>query len=157
MNAMRRMLHGFSLALVVASSALIAAGCGGINSLIPSGLIPSGSGATSPFIGLWTLSSITINGVSGNCPGTVTSGGASYPCEAIVRAFIAGGTFNDTSPADQVGSGSWNVTGTGLASTLTITKNGAVSEGTVSFSADASAFVFTTPAPNVESFTWTKS
>ena len=154
MNAMRRILHGFSLALVAASFAVVAVGCGGLSDfsslerLFPPGTF--GSGANSPFIGQFTLTSIAVNGVSANCPGAVSSSGTNYTCEAIVRTFIANGTFNDTAPSDQVGSGTWSVNG----SDLTITKNGVVSTGSVGFTADLSTFVFTL---GVDNLTWTKS
>lgn len=159
MNAMRRNLHGISLALVVASSVVIAVGCGGLTDiaglerLFPPGTF--GSGANSPFVGQWTLTSISVNGVSTKCPGTVTQSGTNYTCEAIVRAFIAGGTFNDTAPADQVGPGTWSVTGSGSSGTLTMTKNGQQPvTGTVGFTAaDLSVFVFN---PGSETMTWTK-
>jgi hypothetical protein len=153
MNAMRRILHGISLALVLTSSAIIALGCGGLTDiaglerLFPPGTF--GSGANSPFVGQFMLTSISASGVSANCPGTVTQGGTNYTCEAIVRSFIANGTFNDTAPADQVGSGTWSVTG----SNLTVTKNGVVTTGNVGFTADLSKYVFTL---GIENMTWTK-
>ncbi|MHB8635653.1 MAG: hypothetical protein ACYC96_04175 [Fimbriimonadaceae bacterium] len=150
---MRRILHGFSLALVVTSSAALLLGCGGVTDfaslerLFPPGTF--GTGANSPFAGQFTLTSITVNNVSANCPGTVSSNGTNYTCEAIVRSFIANGTFNDTSPIDQIGSGTWSVSG----SNLTVSKNGVVTTGNVGFTADLSKFVFTL---GLENMTWTK-
>lgn len=153
MFAMRRVFAGFTLAIVLVSSALIAVGCGGLTSLgglerlFPPGTF--GSGTSSPFIGQFMLTSISVNGASANCPGALTQNSTTYTCEAIVRTFTADGTFNDTSPADQVGSGTWAVSG----SSLTITKGGNVQVGTAMFTADASQFIVTI---GVENYTWTK-
>ncbi|HLK13839.1 MAG TPA: lipocalin family protein [Fimbriimonadaceae bacterium] len=150
---MRRTIRAFSLLLVAASSGIIAVGCGGLTDiaglerLFPPGTF--GSGANSPFVGQWTLTSITVNGVSVNCPGSTTQNGTNYSCDAIVRSFIANGTFNDTAPSQDIGSGTWSVTG----SDLTLTKGGVITSGTVGFTADLSKFVVTVGAENMN---WTK-
>lgn len=153
MIAMRRLLTGFTLALVAISTLIVAVGCGGLTDiaglerLFPPGTF--GSGANSPFVGQFKLTSITVNGASANCPGSITDSGTNYTCEAIVRNFIADGTFNDTAPADQIGSGTWSVSG----SNLSITKNGVTTVQNVGFTADLSKFVITV---GVENLNWTK-
>jgi hypothetical protein len=157
MKAMRRTLHGFSLALVLASSAVLGVGCGGLTDfsglerLFPSGTF--GGGPSSPLVGQWTLTSINVNNVSVNCPGTLTSGGTSYSCEATVRNIIANGTFNDTAPPDQVGSGTWTVTSQPNSTLLAFTKNNVITSGTASLSADLSQFLLTV---GTENMIWTK-
>jgi len=157
MNAMRRILCGFSLALILASSAVLGVGCGGLTDfsdlerLFPHGTF--GSGPSSPLVGQWTLTSISVNSVSVNCPGTLMSGGTSYSCEATVRSIISNGTFNDTAPPDQVGSGMWTVTSQPSSTLLTFTKNGVVTSGTASLSADLSQFLLTV---GTENMVWTK-
>src|ERR1700722_16127469 len=156
MRPMRRILFGLSLGLVIVSAATVVVGCGGLGSLSElERLLPPGSitsGGSSPFVGQYELTSISVNGTTGTCPTTIRPRGTNYPCDQIIRLFISGGTYDDTAPTNDIGTGTWAVSGTD-SSTLTLTENGVVSIWSALFSADGSFFVLTS---GPLSQTWTK-
>ncbi len=153
---MRRILFGMSLLLVIVSAITVVAGCGGLSSLSElERLLPPGSitsGGSSPFVGQFELTSISVNGTTDNCPAAFTSNGTNYSCDQIIRLFVSDGTFDDSAPTSDIGTGTWQVSGTNN-STLTLNKNGVVTVWTALFAADSSYFVLTSGAL---SQTWTK-
>lgn len=141
--------------LLLLTSVLALVGCGGLGLNTLERLFPPGTfggGSSSPFVGQWTLTSLQVGSTTESCPATISSNGINYSCEAIVRSFLASGDFSDTAPIDQIGTGTWSVSGTN-DSTLTTIKNNVSESGTVGFTADGKQFVET---EGLAQYTWKK-
>jgi hypothetical protein len=129
-SVLRRYVLGSILGLLGIS---VLAGCGGLLAALER-LAPPGtfvSGGSSPFIGKWTQSSLTVSGTGQTVScgsSTITVNGEVLSCDPIQRTYVNDGSFLDTAPTLDIGSGTWSIDSTGTI--LTTFKNNVSQTGT---------------------------
>ena len=132
-NSMRKS----SRVLISVIVGALVVGCGGLglNSILPS----TGGLTGTTLVGAWKDYSITENGSTVQCPGTIGTGANAASCDSSVTTFNSNGTWTQTSSTGVAeATGTWSITGNALI--IVNSSAGTTTTGVLSFSPDNNTY-----------------